>query len=95
MEDEHSDGDLEPPRSFNVHAAPLEPPLPASALLDRELARKEGLRARGNILTGCSELDEYVLLGGFERGEVAGISAEDEEVGLRVGHSPSSTQVFL
>ena len=34
---------------------------------------------------GCTELDEYVLLGdGFERGAVFGISSEDVEVGMTV-----------
>jgi hypothetical protein len=35
-------------------------------------------------VTGCRELDEYVLLGGFERGSVVGVSAEDEDVGMLV-----------
>lgn len=59
-------------------------PLSASLLLDRELARKEALASRGNLMTGCGELDGYVLLGGFERGSVVGVSAEEEEVGLAV-----------
>lgn len=59
-------------------------PLPASLLLDQELARKASLSARGNLRTGCSELDDYVLLGGFERGSVVGVSAEEEEVALLV-----------
>jgi hypothetical protein len=29
-------------------------------------------------------LDDYVLLGGFERGSVVGVSAEEEEVGMVV-----------
>ncbi|KAL2180959.1 uncharacterized protein P884DRAFT_274812 [Thermothelomyces heterothallicus CBS 202.75] len=67
---------------------PIEQPLPASLLLDREIARKEGLAASGNLMTGCRELDEYVLLGGFERGSVVGVSAEEdgeEEIGLLIG----------
>ncbi len=35
-------------------------------------------------MTGCSELDDYLLLGGFERGSVVGVSAEEEEMGLLV-----------
>ncbi|KAL2161381.1 hypothetical protein VTH06DRAFT_8604 [Thermothelomyces fergusii] len=69
-------------------AAPVEPPLPASLLLDREIARREGLAARGNLATGCRELDEYVLLGGLERGSVVGVSAEDDGgggIGLLIG----------
>ncbi|KAK4041752.1 hypothetical protein C8A01DRAFT_14578 [Parachaetomium inaequale] len=70
--------------SYSSHF-PLSP-LPASLLLDRELARKEVLAGRGNpITTGCSELDDYVLLGGFERGSVVGVSAEGEEVGVLIG----------
>lgn len=37
---------------------------------------------------GCTELDEYVLVGGgFERGAVFGISSEDVEVGMAVSES--------
>ncbi len=59
-------------------------PLPASLVLDQELARRELLSANGNLMTGCSELDDYLLLGGFERGSVVGVSAEEEEMGLLV-----------
>ncbi|KAM7184685.1 hypothetical protein V8F33_012843 [Rhypophila sp. PSN 637] len=67
-------------------------PVPASVLVDGELARR---RARftprtGNILTGCQEIDEYVLLGGFERGSVVGVSSEDDEVGLLIGLQTAS-----
>lgn len=60
-------------------------PLPASLLLDREIARKEALAGKGNVMTGCPELDEYVLLGGLERGSVVGVSAEEEEMSMLVG----------
>ena len=60
-------------------------PLPASLLLDQELARRGcHSAANGNLMTGCSELDHYLLLGGFERGSVVGMSAEEEEMGLLV-----------
>jgi len=59
-------------------------PLSASALVDQELDRRRRLRRRGNILTGCRDVDEYVLLGGFERGAVVGMSVEEDEVGLLV-----------
>ncbi|KAH6630368.1 hypothetical protein B0J18DRAFT_475079 [Chaetomium sp. MPI-SDFR-AT-0129] len=59
-------------------------PLPASLLLDHEIARKEALAGKGNVMTGCPELDEYVLLGGLERGLVVGVSAE-EEMSMLVG----------
>ncbi|KAK0655885.1 hypothetical protein B0T16DRAFT_451511 [Cercophora newfieldiana] len=87
-EEEQLDADLDlppPPPSHNVVYISYHTPLPASALLDRELTRKQTLWDTGNILTGCVELDEDVLLGGLERGSVVGISAEDEDVGLRIG----------
>lgn len=62
---------------------PLEP-VSGATLFDQEKRRKDGLKKRGNCLTGCRELDHEVLLGGFERGCVVGISAEEEEVGLVV-----------
>ncbi|KAK0729883.1 hypothetical protein B0H67DRAFT_476525 [Lasiosphaeris hirsuta] len=60
-------------------------PLPASTLLDQELDRKSELKRRGNILTGCGEIDDYVLLGGFERGCVVGVSAEEDDIGMLMG----------
>ncbi|KAK4250972.1 hypothetical protein C7999DRAFT_38104 [Corynascus novoguineensis] len=86
--------------SSSSHASSHFPiqPLPASLLVDREVARKEWLAATngggegtGNLMmtTGCRGLDEYVLLGGLERGSVVGVSAEGEdgedEVGLLIG----------
>ncbi|KAM7190555.1 hypothetical protein V8F20_009688 [Naviculisporaceae sp. PSN 640] len=66
---------------------PIPLPVPASVLVDRELARRRKLRRqqKRNILTGCREIDDYVLLGGFERGCVVGISSEDDEMGLLLG----------
>ncbi len=62
---------------------PLEP-VRGDTLFALEVERKRRLRSRGNVLTGCPELDEYVLLGGLQRGCVVGISAEQEEMGLLV-----------
>jgi hypothetical protein len=59
-------------------------PVPGSVLHKLEVTRRDGLVRRGNLMTGCSELDDVVLLGGFERGCVVGISSEDEEAGLLV-----------
>ncbi|KAK4137058.1 hypothetical protein BT67DRAFT_440059, partial [Trichocladium antarcticum] len=67
------------------NANPPLQPLPASVLLEQELARKNLLCKKGNIRTGCKELDEYVLLGGLERGSVVGVSAEEEEMGMLLG----------
>jgi hypothetical protein len=55
-----------------------------ATLFEQERRRRDGLKERGNCLTGCRELDHEVLLGGFERGCVVGLSAEEEEVGLLV-----------
>ncbi|KAF4510052.1 hypothetical protein G6O67_001977 [Ophiocordyceps sinensis] len=62
-------------------------PVAASVLAEREAARREALRARGPFGSGCRGVDEYVLMGGgFERGSVVGVSAEDEEgFGLVLG----------
>ncbi len=64
-------------------------PLSAALLLDHALARRECLSQKGNLMTGCADLDEHVLLGGFQRGSVVGVSAEGEEMGLLVRLIPS------
>jgi hypothetical protein len=72
-----------PPLSQESSHFPVEP-LPASLLVDRELDRRERPLRKGNLMTGCGELDDYVLMGGLERGCVVGVSAEEEEMGLSV-----------
>ncbi|KAF7560872.1 hypothetical protein G7046_g3275 [Stylonectria norvegica] len=62
---------------------PLEP-IPASILAAAETHRRDAATALGLCRTGCADLDDYVLLGGFERGSVVGISAEDEETGVQL-----------
>lgn len=63
---------------------PLEP-VSAAVLCRRETKRRDAMRARGAMRVGCRELDEEVLLmGGFERGNVVGISSESEQMGLLV-----------
>ncbi|EEU47343.1 uncharacterized protein NECHADRAFT_35701 [Fusarium vanettenii 77-13-4] len=57
-------------------------PIPASVLADKEARRRDAAVELGYCLTGCAVLDDDVLLGGFERGSVVGVSAEDEEMGL-------------
>jgi len=59
-------------------------PTSAAVLLDQEITHREGLESRGNIFTGCDELDDHVLLGGMQRGRVIGLSAEEETFGLLV-----------
>ncbi|GAB1311732.1 hypothetical protein MFIFM68171_01942 [Madurella fahalii] len=82
--DQTTDIHLPPTIARSDPHTPLQP-VPASELLDHELARKEQLRKKGNLMIGCRELDEYVLLGGFERGSVVGVSAEEEDIGLSIG----------
>ncbi|KAJ0123516.1 fasciclin domain family [Diaporthe amygdali] len=63
---------------------PLEP-VSGATLFEQEVRRRDALARCGTCLTGCRELDDEVLLGGFERGCVVGVSAEEEEVGLLIG----------
>jgi hypothetical protein len=60
-------------------------PVPASILAYIENGRRNGLQCSTRYKSGCDELDDNVLLGGFERGTVVGISSEEEdEFGLLV-----------
>ncbi|KAK3363423.1 hypothetical protein B0T25DRAFT_492144 [Lasiosphaeria hispida] len=79
--------DTQAPPAPSSQAAPrfVLNPLPASTLLDQEFDRRSELKRRGNILTGCAEIDDYVLLGGFERGCVVGVSAEEDDMGMLIG----------
>jgi hypothetical protein len=75
---------LPPPSQASSHF-PLEP-IPASVLAEAERKRRDALDELGRCSTGCAELDDHVLLGGgFERGCVVGLSAEEEDVGVLVG----------
>ncbi|KAF4339258.1 hypothetical protein FBEOM_6794 [Fusarium beomiforme] len=60
-------------------------PIPASILVTEETKRRNSAVLLGACKTGCEVIDEDVLLGGFERGSVVGISAEDEELGVQLG----------
>ncbi|KAF3073227.1 hypothetical protein CFAM422_004546 [Trichoderma lentiforme] len=70
-----------PSLAHNPQAAgPSRPRLvSASALASIEKQRRDFVRSLGPCPSGCEDLDAYVLLGGFERGSVVGISAEDED----------------
>lgn len=58
--------------------------MPASILAYKERERINRLRSLGLYKSGYDEIDE-VLLGGFERGSIVGISSEDEDqFGLQV-----------
>ncbi|KAL6823156.1 hypothetical protein J3E69DRAFT_338948 [Trichoderma sp. SZMC 28015] len=77
-----------PSLAHNPQAAgPSRPRLvSASALASIEKQRRDFVRSLGPCPSGCEDLDAYVLLGGFERGSVVGISAEDEDgVGVTLG----------
>ncbi|KAL2757711.1 hypothetical protein ACRALDRAFT_1079832 [Sodiomyces alcalophilus JCM 7366] len=84
-----TDGDIPPghtpptPSPGSSAEWPIEP-VSAAVLHSRETKRRDELLRRGPVRTGCGEVDEYVLLGGFERGSVVGISAEDEAFGMRL-----------
>lgn len=68
-------------RHHHHHPSPLEP-VSGKLLFEQECRRRDGLRARGPLTTGCGEVDERALgTGGFERGCVVGISAEEAEDG--------------
>ncbi|KZL71451.1 fasciclin domain family protein [Colletotrichum tofieldiae] len=57
-------------------------PISAAVLCSRETKRRDAVKSRGPLRVGCREVDEEVLVGGFERGSVVGISAESEQMGL-------------
>lgn len=71
-----------PPSQASSHFQ-LEP-IPAAILVDKEVKRRDAIALLGACKTGCRAIDEEVMLGGFERGSVVGISAEDEELGVQV-----------
>jgi len=72
-------------------ADPPSPPEPvqASVLFAEESARRHALKGRGTLRTGCAELDGALLLGGFERGCVVGVSAEEEDFAVTVSRLSS------
>ncbi|TWU74387.1 hypothetical protein ED733_002203 [Metarhizium rileyi] len=59
-------------------------PMPASILAEREAERRNHLVQLGYLKTACPEIDDYVLLGGLERGHVVGLSAEEEAFGMAI-----------
>jgi hypothetical protein len=75
-------GGLAQPSQASSHF-PLEP-ISGSTLFELEVARREELRRQGTLRTGCKEIDEQVLVHGFERGCVVGVSAEEVDTGLLV-----------
>lgn len=76
--------DQAPPQPSQASSHFQLEPVSGATLFEQETRRRDALARRGRCLTGCSELDDQVLLGGFERGCVVGVSAEEEDVGLLV-----------
>ncbi|OTA77137.1 hypothetical protein M434DRAFT_18362 [Hypoxylon sp. CO27-5] len=84
--DADESGPLPPPPASQASSHfPLLEPASGATLFELEAARRERLKLRGRLKVGCDEIDEKALLGGFERGEVVGVSAEEAEFGLLVG----------
>ncbi|TPX10660.1 uncharacterized protein E0L32_008394 [Thyridium curvatum] len=73
-----------PPLSQLSADFPLEP-VTGKTLFLQDRARRNRLHGLGGCRTGCAELDDEVLLGGFERGRVVGVSAEEDDVGVLLG----------
>lgn len=65
--------------------SPTSAPVPATIIAELETRRRDANRMLGPCQSGCAEVDDYVLLGGFERGSVVGVSCEDERFGVTVG----------
>ncbi|KAK7209709.1 hypothetical protein V2G26_016887 [Clonostachys chloroleuca] len=58
-------------------------PVVASAVLNGERERRISNQKLGACRTGCDDIDDYVLMGGLERGAVVGLSSErEDEFGL-------------
>lgn len=81
--DTHSNDDPPPASQASSHFPFLEP-VSGDILYGLEVKRRQDLRRRGRVRTGCREIDDAVLKGGFDRGSVVGVSAEDGDVGLLV-----------
>ncbi len=65
--------------------APGLTPVLGATLFKQEIERRKKLHGRGVMPTGCSEIDDALLLGGgFERGCVIGVSAEEVDFGVLV-----------
>ncbi|KAI0419025.1 hypothetical protein F5X98DRAFT_373170 [Xylaria grammica] len=70
----------------SAKSAPGLTPVSGATLFSREIERRERLHRRGVVPTGCSEIDDTLLLGGgFERGCVVGVSAEEVDFGILLG----------
>ena len=87
--------DQAPPQPSQASSHFQLEPVSGATLFDQETRRRDALARRGRCLTGCRELDDQALLGGFERGCVVGVSAEEEDVGLLVSdHMAFCTRIW-
>lgn len=71
-------------------------PISAAVLATSETRRRDQAAALGRLRTGCDDVDDYVLLGGLERGSVVGVSAEEEDaVGVTVSSFDTGPSIYL
>ncbi|KAG9258745.1 uncharacterized protein F5Z01DRAFT_217067 [Emericellopsis atlantica] len=69
--------DASSPQATSRTAFALEP-IPATIIASNEIKRRDVNIDAGRLYVGCSEIDNQVLLGGFDRGAVVGVSSEVE-----------------
>ncbi|KAI1852948.1 hypothetical protein JX265_012534 [Neoarthrinium moseri] len=86
--------DAQPRASQASSHFPLDP-ISGSTLFDLETARRQGLTRRGLFGTGSKEIDEQVLVGGFERGQVVGVSAEEVDFALLLALQTTARNLVL
>jgi hypothetical protein len=66
-------------------------PIAATIIASNEITRRNANVDAGHLQVECSEIDDQVLLGGFERGAVVGVSSEVESFAGNVG-SPAALE---
>ncbi|KAI1181093.1 hypothetical protein F4777DRAFT_525844 [Nemania sp. FL0916] len=70
----------------NSITAEMAAPVSGAVLLEQEVERRWRLHQRGILSTGCAEIDDAMLVGGgFERGCVVGVSAEEMDFAVLLG----------
>lgn len=70
-------------------------PISGDFLLEQEEQRLRFLSQTPKFRTGCGNIDDGVLCGGFEPGNVVGITAEDDQFGLKVGFPEAFCSVCI
>lgn len=76
--------DDEPPFPSQASSHFTLEPVSASTVAENETRRRDANQRLGACCCGCSEVDDYTLLGGVERGSIVGVSSEEESFGLTV-----------